>query len=78
MGCCKSRVLSEVYLVGMEPDKYFEIRIYESHRIMFHSINSTYFQVWPSRYASGKCPVRAVTKKQALEAFRTFVKIDTE
>lgn len=40
MGCCKSRVLTEIYRVGMEPDTFFDLRVYDSHRIMFHSINS--------------------------------------
>ena len=79
MGCCKARVLSEVYRVGMEPDTYFDLRIYDSHRIMFHSINSacSLSRAHLSSYAN-RCCACAVTKEQARKAFRTFVKIDDE
>ncbi len=40
MGLCKSRALSQVYMVGMEPDRYFDLRIADSHKIMFQSVNS--------------------------------------
>jgi hypothetical protein len=80
MGVCKSRVLSEVYRVGMEPDTYFDLRIYDSHRIMFHSINSMREMIVTLHFldTSALICLPVVSKDQARKAFRTFVRMDDE